>query len=349
MPRLKHSELRAFSQTLVDLYSPGPHAAMPARAFAALERHLSCDHCCYHEFSDQTLVRAVHKPDLPLDTDIFSYYVDQHPGLAAIIGKQIRTSVKISDFKTLSQWHRTDLYNYFFRPEGLNHQLGYLALNEGARLGLALNRKKRDFSEEERTLLDLLVPHLVQSFHASRLFSELSEIAEAGGNAWLVIDSTGHILFETGKAVRWLAKYFGHNHSLPTQILDWLKRRASRLGDPNDLTSPLKELSVRRGSERLVVESLSPVRSPEQRLLLSEIKDELDPQPLRCLGLTKREAEVLLWISQGKRNSEIAEILGARSRTIGKHLERIFVKLNVETRTAAANLALETLRAPSAI
>jgi DNA-binding CsgD family transcriptional regulator len=66
---------------------------------------------------------------------------------------------------------------------------------------------------------------------------------------------------------------------------------------------------------------------------------ELDPGPLQNLGLTKREAEVLLWVSQGKRNAEIAVILGTTAKTITKHLERIFAKLGVETRTCAANIA----------
>src|SRR5262249_10764190 len=60
--------------------------------------------------------------------------------------------------------------------------------------------------------------------------------------------------------------------------------------------------------------------------------------------LTPREAEVLLWISRGKSNHEIAVILGAKTGTICKHVEHIFVKLNVENRTSAAVVALETYR-----
>jgi DNA-binding CsgD family transcriptional regulator len=54
------------------------------------------------------------------------------------------------------------------------------------------------------------------------------------------------------------------------------------------------------------------------------------------LGLTHREAEVLSWVADGKTNAEVGEILGVSSRTIQKHLEHIFEKLGVETRTAAA-------------
>jgi DNA-binding CsgD family transcriptional regulator len=62
------------------------------------------------------------------------------------------------------------------------------------------------------------------------------------------------------------------------------------------------------------------------------------------LKMTPREAEVLFWISQGKSNHDIGVILGAKTGTICKHVEHIFDKLNVENRTAAAIIALETYR-----
>lgn len=57
-------------------------------------------------------------------------------------------------------------------------------------------------------------------------------------------------------------------------------------------------------------------------------------------GLTHREAEVLFWIMQGKRDSEIAIILDISTKTVSKHLERILSKLNVETRGAATAMVL---------
>ena len=60
--------------------------------------------------------------------------------------------------------------------------------------------------------------------------------------------------------------------------------------------------------------------------------------------LTAREAEVLFWISQGKSNHDIGVILGTKTGTICKHVEHILSKLNVENRTCAAVVALETRR-----
>jgi DNA-binding CsgD family transcriptional regulator len=51
--------------------------------------------------------------------------------------------------------------------------------------------------------------------------------------------------------------------------------------------------------------------------------------------LTARERDVLVWLAAGKTNRDIAAILGAKPRTVEKHLEHIYEKLGVETRTAA--------------
>jgi DNA-binding NarL/FixJ family response regulator len=71
--------------------------------------------------------------------------------------------------------------------------------------------------------------------------------------------------------------------------------------------------------------------------------DFTSASPLETLGLTPREAEVLLWVAQGKANSDVATILAMSEKTVKIHLNHIFEKLNVETRTAAAMHALETL------
>ncbi|MEQ1862521.1 MAG: response regulator transcription factor [Chthoniobacteraceae bacterium] len=65
--------------------------------------------------------------------------------------------------------------------------------------------------------------------------------------------------------------------------------------------------------------------------------------PLETLGLTPREAEVLLWVAQGKSNPEISTILGAAENTIKVHLGRIFEKLGADNRHAAMLIALEKL------
>ena len=241
----------------------------------------------------------------------------------------MESSVKISDFLTRNEWERTDLYNYIFRPFALRNQLAFITLGEQPQLGLSVNRTRRDFSEEERGILNLLKPHFTQAFSASQLFSHFSDAAQAFAEGYLIADGMGRIRFCTSKAARWLEEYFDHRQpsSLPNQLKDWLKNRSFKLFNPDKLSAPLKQFSIRRGSKRLTVESLSPIQTPEHRLILRERNEILDAAPLERLGLTKREAEVLFWVSQGKRNAEIATILGTSAKTISKHLERIFPKI----------------------
>jgi DNA-binding NarL/FixJ family response regulator len=85
------------------------------------------------------------------------------------------------------------------------------------------------------------------------------------------------------------------------------------------------------------------------RTRLSEVRFQPDfssAAPLETMGLSPREAEVLLWVAQGKSNEEIGIILGASRNTIKKHVVRLLDKLGVDSRNAAAVRAIELLSAP---
>jgi DNA-binding NarL/FixJ family response regulator len=77
--------------------------------------------------------------------------------------------------------------------------------------------------------------------------------------------------------------------------------------------------------------------------MMSGSPDFSSAAPLEALGLTPREAEVLLWVAQGKSNGEVGTILNISDNTSKIHLARVFQKLHVETRTAAAIVAIEAL------
>lgn len=94
------------------------------------------------------------------------------------------------------------------------------------------------------------------------------------------------------------------------------------------------------------------VQAIETRLRRSkqQLKREFNPdfssfEPLLKFDLTPRAAESLLWLAQGKTNSDIATILGITESTVKKHVQEIFDKLGVETRGAASVRALEALNA----
>jgi DNA-binding CsgD family transcriptional regulator len=80
-------------------------------------------------------------------------------------------------------------------------------------------------------------------------------------------------------------------------------------------------------------------------LLLQVERPSADLGRLKLLGLTRREAEVLAWVAQGKTNAEVAKILAMSSRTVQKHMEPVMAKLGVENRTGATRVALRAVPA----
>jgi DNA-binding NarL/FixJ family response regulator len=117
-------------------------------------------------------------------------------------------------------------------------------------------------------------------------------------------------------------------------------RSGMNLGADDYLTKPVGKSDLLRAIEARLHRS-------EQQTRREFKPDFCSYVPLQSLGLTPRAAEALLWVAQGKTNSDIAVILGISESTVKKHLLEIFVKLGVETRSAATLRALEVLSSPS--
>ena len=92
---------------------------------------------------------------------------------------------------------------------------------------------------------------------------------------------------------------------------------------------------VQRGERYLAIDLIVDHGKGEHLLTIVEETLLAPAASLGGLGLTERESEVLAWVAQGKTNREIGLILALSARTVQKHLEHLFQKLGVETRTAA--------------
>jgi DNA-binding response OmpR family regulator len=160
---------------------------------------------------------------------------------------------------------------------------------------------------------------------------------DATGRFLLATDQAGRLLWCTPKAKQLLAELFpAQGTSLPPAVLEQLKQ----------LRQPASRASARLevGQHRIELSFLSSIGPDELLFRLAEVTVGGDEQLLQqTLQLTSREAEVLLWISRGKSNREIGEILNISPRTVNKHLEQVFVKLGVENRASAAARAVRAL------
>ena len=119
-------------------------------------------------------------------------------------------------------------------------------------------------------------------------------------------------------------------------------RSGMNLGADDYLTKPVANADLVRAIE-------TRVRRSEQQVKREFKPDFSSTEPLLALGLTPRAAEALLWLAQGKTNSEIATILGITESTVKKHVQEMFEKLGVETRGAATVRALEVLNSPTSV
>ena len=155
----------------------------------------------------------------------------------------------------------------------------------------------------------------------------------ASQQALLVVSPDGRIQFATARAARWLKDFsVSPSDRLPQALAGWLDEVISS-------SRPSRFILDRVGTQ-LCLQVLYR-ESNSVCLLLEQRAKSLAPDNARGL-LTQRQIEVLAWVARGKTNAEIAKILSLKPGTIGKYLERIFPKLGVENRTAAASFVLGT-------
>ena len=197
-----------------------------------------------------------------------------------------------------------------------------------------------------REVLARVAAHL----RAARTQRQARNALDAFGHATLVVrERDGRRVWQTALARKLLGEYFGGAETVtPPEVIAWVAREGLRRRAGADPVS----LTVARGSRRMTFtlhampeETLEDSGDGEWLVVMreSDAAAVIEAVALTC-KLTAREAEVLYWVVKGKTNRDIGDILGTSPRTVTKHLEHVFEKLGVETRTAAASLALSRVR-----
>lgn len=158
--------------------------------------------------------------------------------------------------------------------------------------------------------------------------------------------SDGCLMWQTPLARELLERYCGTQApQTPDAVLVWIRQCMGMLERPGE---PPK-LTLERGPTRLTFRLHQQIGDSEAGgdwlIVMREVSDTAVIESMSlCFKLTAREAEVLYWVVKGKTNKDIGEILGSSPMTVKKHLEHVFVKLGVETRTAAAGMAMGRIR-----
>jgi DNA-binding response OmpR family regulator len=163
---------------------------------------------------------------------------------------------------------------------------------------------------------------------------------DASGRYLLAADTQGRLRWCTQQAARLLAQP-NPGDPLPADVAAWLQARG---GSGREPTAETITAAGAAPGGRVEFTLIGQLANDEMLLRVVELDADQDVERLNArLPLTRREAEVLLWLSRGKSNRDIAQILDVSYRTINKHLEQIYPKLGVETRTSAVALAIRAL------
>lgn len=185
---------------------------------------------------------------------------------------------------------------------------------------------------------DEVLARLATHISNSKLVNQREQMIDAAGIAMLALDKDGKVLWQTPIAIHML------QDNLPQQQAqrDDFYIRLSGWFTQSDLTEPLLVAGLQ---QNLSLSKLADTGRGAHLVLIQpqEAIPSADVLMQTC-AVTKREAEVLYWVALGKTNRDIGEILELSPRTVNKHLEHIFTKLNVETRTAAVASALAKAR-----
>ncbi|WOH49059.1 response regulator [Bradyrhizobium sp. sBnM-33] len=174
----------------------------------------------------------------------------------------------------------------------------------------------------------------------ARLTQSARAALDVSGRYLLAVNAAGKIMWATPQAQKLLSDTLSAGGDddvvLPDPIPQWLDE--ARKGKAGTKTTVMAALP---GNEQLRLQYMGKLGSNEFLLRLARDSGADTPSEFSSeLGLTTREGEVLSWLSKGKTNRDIAQILGLSPRTVDKHLEQIYSKLGVENRTAAAAIAV---------
>jgi len=356
MERLRQSDLKSVLAFLGECYSfggSGPVDDFVPRLAAACLRLIPTLHVTYNEMIPARSESRNHITTAELDTPkmnrLWELHMNEQPVLTHVLKTGDRQAMRISDFIGQRQFHQKGLYYDFYRLAGIEDSLCVsVPCPPPHFIGIAWHGS-RAFTGRERLIAHLVSPHISQAWQNARLMTRkqiqlqmLGSGVEALGAGVILSSEHGRVHFINSTARQYLAEYLGvkrqMDRRLPDDVLLWMRSQQLPLGKIDDAPPIRSPLVYDREGKRLAMRLLS---QPGMHLILmEEQRTAPGSEAFASFGLTAREIEVLSWIARGKTNREIAAILEMRTATARKHVEHILTKLGVETRTAAAAVAL---------
>jgi DNA-binding CsgD family transcriptional regulator len=272
----------------------------------------------------------------------------QHPVFARQSLRPDPRVLSYSDFVSAREWRKLGIYSAYRRLGLLGELSLHLAGDERRTAVLTVHRIDRPFAERERALFETLAPHLRAAYlrlEQGREAERWQEALETGlgqaGACVVMVHADSRIVRADAGAEGVLRRWFGSRPRathLPAELAEWVELSRTAVRAP-------RFVRVRAGRRLEVVSARAP--GGEDLLVLQE-RPTARPDPAEladALPITRRQAEVLTLLGDGRSDAEIALRLGISVRTVGHHVEHILERLEVSNRTAAAGV-LATLATP---
>jgi DNA-binding CsgD family transcriptional regulator len=291
----------------------------------------------------------------PADIACFDRFFYEHPLVRYHGSNPDGQSHRISDSQPARAFQRTALFNEYYRNVGIDHVIAVpMFVDASLLVSFVLNRKGRDFSERDREILDLVRRPLAALYRNAMALDSVQQAlarvaADDAEQGWMLValDAERRITGIAPRLEPWFAAAFGARAAsvvgIGTPLPEAIDRAVAAQFDAIDaaLAIATAPVQVPGCDGNCAIQALW--RGDAERDALVLIRRIASPAPARApavprqQSLTAREREVLQWVAAGKTNAQIGAILSASPRTVGKHLENIYEKLGVETRTAAVN------------
>ena len=348
---MREADVRAMLGLVSDLASLEHPDEFRTAVLPGVRDLVPCEIATYNEvdFQEARMFAAVDPPGslIPEAPEIFVRLGEQNPLITRFQRTRDGRPYKWSDIITRRELHRTELYREAYLPMGVEYQMAIgLPSPPELVIGIALNRGRRDFSERDRRVLNLIRPPMIQALRTVERYSELSRrlaVAERGlerrGAGVAILEGQGsarRIAYASEEAARALdlgQPDPGGTRAIPERLRNWLEGAEGESGGAAGAVAPLV-VEQTDGSQR-VVHLLRARRAGDSDALLVEAGDRISIPILRAAGLTAREAEVLRLVALGRTNAEVANELTLSRRTVQKHLENIYDKLGTTSRMQA--------------
>ena len=356
--RLKNQDWKNLFSALSILHSDIEPKTLSERCIATANKIISAEITAFDFFDARGFHTGGHWYDPPdaiseAEFEIFAHVAHEHPFTPAVFGNNQRSAMATSDFLTTTRFHQTAIYNEYYKIYSIDHQLlvGF-PIAPNSVLTCVYNRTKSNFTEEERLIFEMLSQHLqivIQNAHKIERFhqieSNLNLALESKSGGVIVLNANKQIVYESEFARRMLETYFTEEKSasgmLPDTLSRWFNNEYSKFGNEK-IALPPEIYKTERQNTKLEISLIWNDGRQEITLLFEETLHPIMKMS-QHLSLTRREIEILFWLSCGKTNKEIGKLLFISPRTVNKHAENIYRKLGVENRAAAVSLAFEKL------